>query len=132
MILILLLEQCVVHLLIVRHVEQNHIEQLAVKTRVSLGLFKNLAQLKQKVLADTLLLISANIAADFVGCRDLHSVVSLLHGVLNIHGLHVGRGLILHLKEYLERCSVDHWVAPLWCFGEISHLVSPSCFEQCL
>jgi hypothetical protein len=38
----------------------------------------------------------------------------------------------LHLKEYLKRCSVDHWVAPLWCFGEISHLVSPACFEQCL
>jgi hypothetical protein len=44
----------------------------------------------------------------------------------------VGCGLILHLEEYLERCSVDHWVTPLWRLGEISHLVSPACFKQCL
>ena len=47
MLLILLHEERVVHVLIVGHIEQQHIKQLAIETRVSLGLLENLAKLKQ-------------------------------------------------------------------------------------
>lgn len=122
MLLVLLPDERLHHELILRHIEQQYIQQLAVQSRVVARSLKNLTQLQDQVLHDTNALRLANRVGLLERSGDPHSVDSLRDSTVDLDCFVVGCLRIIYINQNFETGRVDVGVAPLGRRSEVLHL----------